>query len=209
VSRFVRWRGHVIVGLTTLAFVLAVANLVKADYLTWDALAARRDALAAAASIVTTAVLLTGAVLSYFRFFRGRTLSVRAEISLIAIPLNAPDGRFLHTLTLQLKNVGSMAIWDPVPRIAIHAHTHSGVEDRGIIEHWYDPLEAPDGRKRIAVVDAGETAQFFTHQSFPPTDWAVTYIATVTCDTGDVWKCASTVANGAPAGPALNDGGDR
>jgi hypothetical protein len=188
-----RRRGSLVVGLSILVFLLSIASLRKAGILTLETLAANKDASAAASSLISAAAIVSGALLTYFRFFRGRTLSVRAEVTLDVDHIQAPDGSSLHAITLHVRNMGTVSIWDPTPRIAIYTHGAEGYQSRGVIERWHDPLQVDDRRSRISVLDSAESATFFTHETYPSDVWAVTYIGAVACESGDVWKCAKTV----------------
>jgi hypothetical protein len=178
---------------------LALANLVKRDFLTWKMLADHKDGLDAASSAIGILVVTAGAVLSYFRFFHGRTFSTRAELDLVVKVYALPNGRLLHTISLSLKNVGGSAIWNPQPLISILLSDADGSRDAGTIDRWFDPLQTDDGTLRVSVIDTGETGRFPTKMTFDATVWTVTYMASITCDSGDVWKHVHIVCN-APSG---------
>lgn len=183
-----RRRGFAIAFLSCLAVTLAIANLAKRGILTWDKLADKKDALAAASSALGILVILVGAVLSYFRFFHGRTFSTRAELDLSVRVLLLPNGHLMHVISLSLKNVGGSAIWNPQPLVTMSVTDSDGRRDAGTITSWFDPLQHADGTRRVSVVDTGETGSFLAQRIFEPSVWTVTYMASVTCETGDVWK---------------------
>jgi hypothetical protein len=190
-----RRRGLAIAFLSIAVLVLGVANLIKGGIITWDTLKDRKEGLDAASSVVSILVLTIGAILSYFRFFHGRTFATRAELDLAVCVHSLPDGRMLHAISLSLKNVGGSAIWNPQPVIAITVTDESGHHSVGTINQWVDPLEPTDGAKRVAVVDTGETGRFPTYRIFDAQVWVVTYLASVICDSGDVWKHVHIVRN--------------
>ncbi|HEV7507316.1 MAG TPA: hypothetical protein VGS07_20680 [Thermoanaerobaculia bacterium] len=193
-----RRRGLAIAFLSVAVLGLVVANLVKWGLLTWDTFKDHKDSLGAASSVVSMVVLTVGAVLSYFRFFHGRTFATRAELDLVVCVYSLPNGRMLHTISLSLKNVGGSAIWNPQPVIAITVTDDSGSHSADAINRWWDPLVPTDGAMRVAVVDTGETVRFPTYRDFDAQAWIVTYFASVTCDSGDVWKYVHIVRNVAP-----------
>lgn len=198
-----RRRGLAIAFLSLGALGLGVANLVRHGILTWGTLSSHKDALAAASSAISILVLAVGAVLSYFRFFHGRTFATRAELDLAVCVYSLPNGRLLHTISLSLKNVGGSAIWNPEPVIAITIADESGSRAAGLIDRWIDPLEPTDGAMRVAIVDTGETGRFPFQRTFNAQVWTVTYLASVTCDSGDVWKYVHIVRN------VASDAGDK
>lgn len=197
-----RRRGLAIAFLSVAILVLSVANLIKSGIITWDTLKAHKEALDATSSFVNIIVVIVGAVLSYFRFFHGRTLATRAELDLNVCVHSLPSGLMLHTISLSLKNVGGSAIWNPRPAVAVLVSDESGSQPIDTIDHWKDSLELTDGALRVAVVDTGETGRFQTYRTFHAQAWVVTYFARVSCDSGDVWKCVQIVRN-----VALDTGG--
>jgi hypothetical protein len=174
---------------------LLVANVIKHGLLSWHLLESRKDALSAANSALTICILAVGGVLSYFRFFRGRTFAVRGELDLKVDVLEAPTHEMLHVLTLSFRNVGTVPIWNPEPRIEIRGHLGSESSPLGSISQWFEPMARPDGRIRAAVLDAGEVGRFYTQRFVNTEYWAVTYYASIACETGDVWQCTATVLN--------------
>jgi hypothetical protein len=188
-----RRRTTTIAALSLTAATLGLANLIKYGHVSWQFLADRKDALAAANSAVSILVLIVGGMLAYFKFFRGRTFSVRADIELSANVIPAPDGERLHVLNLSVRNVGTVAMWDPRARLLVYVN--ADWNEPQVVDRWEEKLHAQDTRRRSAVLDSGETGYFVTHTLFPPSVWAVTYIAEVTCDSGDVWQRVTTVSN--------------
>ena len=67
-------------------------------------------------------ILTFGAIASYFRFFKGRTLSPRLTINAAVEVFPIDATRTLHVLSVDVKNVGSVAIWGLEPRVEIHFH---------------------------------------------------------------------------------------
>lgn len=188
-------RFSVVAALVALCLLLVLANIIKHGLLTWEELVRHKDALAAANSAVGIVVLCIGAILSYFRFFKGRTLSLRAELKLDIAVIEAPGERYLHAISLEVKNVGSATIWNPSPKIAAYTYTGENREFHSLTDQWDEPLQQDDGIQRIAVLDSGETSSFLSHKVFDRSVWAVTYMASVSCDSGDVWKRLATVEN--------------
>jgi hypothetical protein len=190
-----RRRGFAIAFLSSAAFVLVLANLAKRGVLTWDTLKAHKEALESASSGLSILVVFVGAVLSYFRFFHGRTFSTRAELDMTVQVYSLPNRLMLHVIALELKNIGGSAIWDPQPFVSMTIHGPEGTRPGGEISEWPDVLPAYDAGPHTFVVDTGETARFAAQRTFDPGDWSVTYMASVRCDSGDIWKHIKIVRN--------------
>ena len=188
-----RHSGPLIAALGVAAAALIVANFFKYRATIVGGLAEHKDPLSAAASAVNIAAVSVGAVLSYYRFFRGRTFSTRADLGLSVSIIPTPSDTYLHAVYLRIKNIGTLSIWDPRPSLQIRYYgQHPGVET---LESWRE-LEAPGRRRRgLPVVDAGEVASFSAILEVPRSTWAVGYEAFVESSDNALWKESILVAN--------------
>lgn len=191
-----RHAGPVTFVLSLIVIVLALSNAWKHELVSARWLAGQKDALAALNSIVTMLILLAGSIFSYYRFFKGRTLSLRVELALGISVHQTPRQYRIHAISLSAKNVGSSTVWNPTPEITVHVHGPEGVAATRHITEWSE--EGGNDGHMVAVIDAGETVFFFAHQHIPDDAWAVTYAASVRADQGDVWHISSTVSNKEP-----------
>ncbi len=147
----------------------------------FDWLAKQKDALTALNSIVTMLILIAGSIFSYYRFFRGRTLSLRSELSLDVSVHQTPEQYFIHAIALTAKNVWGSTIWNPKPSIVMHIHGPKDVEQHKVINNWWEEPGNED-QKTAIVIDPAETVGFFARQDIPATVWAVTYMASLQAD---------------------------
>jgi hypothetical protein len=184
--------------LGAVVLLLLAANGVKYGFLSWEWLETRNDALDAAYSAVSIVAILVGGVLAYYRFFRGRTLATRAELSVDIEILEAPENRLMHVITVRVKNVGTVTIWDPRPIIDGREHRTGGIDTQFRIDRWYEPLTDANEKTHLGVLDSGESGDFFAQRIVDSEPWAVTYVATVRCASGDSWTKLKTVANRLP-----------
>jgi hypothetical protein len=188
-----RNRGTILFVLSLLVVGLAVANAWKAHVVSFAWLAAQKDALGSLNSIVGMLVLIVGSVFSYFRFFRGRTLSLRSELALSVSVHATTENYFIHAMTLSAKNVGNVTIWNPLPRISLRIH---GPPDNQRVEDVVDwEREQEQTQDLIAVIDPGETVSFFAVRHIECAAWAVTYSASLRADQGDTWHVCKMVSN--------------
>jgi len=132
-------------------------------------------------------------IFSYFKFFAGRTFSHRAELSMAVDLIQAPGEQIFHAATLTVRNIGTMPIWNPVPKMVITVSNAAGSRSYEIAD-WIQE-DNPDGLPRRGVIDAGEAVSFFVRHFVPQENWVVTYIATVQSDRGDIWTIGKSVAN--------------
>jgi hypothetical protein len=158
-------------------------------------LTGHKDALAALSSAISAAGIVIGGLMAYFRFFRGRTLATRADLTIEVELIPSPSGRLLHSITVSVKNVGTVTIWEPRPVIEVTRRHTDGTSSSFSIADWYELPDDNVGPPRLSALDSGETGAFFTSQFFEPEIWAVTYAAVVSCATGDSWTKLRTVEN--------------
>lgn len=175
--------------------VLVFVFSVKHGLLSLNWLGQHKDALSAANSLASMAAIGVGGVLAYYRFFKGRTLATRADLSITAKVLRFSEEELWHLVTLTVKNVGNVAIWEPRPVIDVTERNKDGATRTFKINQWYEAGADVDQGRRVAVLDSGESSDFFTQQRFPATVWAVTYAATVNCASGDSWTKLTIVEN--------------
>jgi hypothetical protein len=97
-------------------------------------------------------------------------------------------------VTLKLKNIGNLPIWDPVPSVEAYKEGANGSESE-IWEEWIEAEISNQGGDGIAVVDPGESVSFINHVRIPTDVWAVSYIAFFRGSGGQVWKCSATTSN--------------
>lgn len=186
-----RYNGVIIFALSLLAITLAATNLWRYGLLSSQRLEENKDALASLSSIATLLVLTAGSIFSYYSFFRGRTLALRVSVSLEVTVHKAPNGYYLHALTMTAKNVGGSMVWEPVARISIRQHLINGETREESVKKWSEERSANSSN----VIEPGEEAHFFVQTPFEHDCWAVTYLASVAADTGDRWHSAKTISN--------------
>ncbi len=187
-----RNRGGVIFALTVFVMILGMANALKHGLVSAQWLRDQKDTFSVLNSCVTMIILVIGAGFSYYRFFRGRTLSLRLEVSISVSVHDTPLDDNLHALTITAKNVGTSAVWDPRPVVKLKIHGPPDAESIWIIDEW----ESEEGKgETLAIIESGEAATFFALQSISKRAWAVTYFASVAADQGDVWHISKTFSN--------------
>jgi hypothetical protein len=164
----------------------------KVGVLSLGWLQSRKDAIN---SIVGVIVLLAGSTIGYLRFFRGRTLTSRLELSISVDTLESPRSGILHSVTVSAKNIGTIAIWGPHPRLHITTwHEDETRQNRVVDGVWQDTAVDHSRKRKVFLIDSGETADFCHEQLFPQCVWAVSYTAAVTSG-GTTWAKTKTVEN--------------
>src|ERR1700678_1114938 len=125
-SWLTRHRDVTIPALVVVVAALVLANLMRYKLLTATALASNKDSLSALSSAVSVIPIIAGSVFSYYRFFRGRTFFCRAELKVNVTVIPTGTGVNLHAVALEVKNIGSLSIWDPIPVIRIDEYGPKG-----------------------------------------------------------------------------------
>jgi hypothetical protein len=171
------WATPVLLGVL---LVLAAAYAHKRGVLTGVWLRSNKDAITALSALASASTVVVGGILAYVKFFRGRTLVRRAELSIDVKVLESPQGQILHFVTVSAKNIGTVTLVEP--RISLHSEAR---RNDGTIVHfevgfdgWSEVSDHGTAHGgRFAVVDTGEVAEFSFEKPFDSSVWAVHYVA--------------------------------
>lgn len=193
-----RHREALIVYLSLALLSAVVALLFKRGLISREILRQNKDTILAASSLVNTLLLIIAALLSYFRFFHGRTFSSRAELEVEATVYDTTEDFRLHSVVVDVKNVGSAPIWDP--KITVTPHPHGPPSDKLILGQWQPQAMTDDCVSRAQVIDSGETASFFAQLHVAKLAWATTYVVQLDSRSKDRWQKVVTVSNEFAAG---------
>jgi len=191
-----RHRDSLVFALSMTAVALGVLVSWRHGVLSSAWLEKNKDVVSAACNLVGAAVLVLGAIASYLRFFRGRTLSLRAELALAVSTHPTTDGVVLHAVTLTARNVGNATIWNPVPQMTLEVHGPPDTVASEVISNWSEETARVAGF--VPVIEPGETVMFFAVRRIPVSAWAVAYGATLRADRGDTWHTSRMVSNPQP-----------
>lgn len=176
--------------LILIAVVLALAVLFKRGALPRDISDHTIGLIGAVSSIATTVILIAGAILSYFKFFKGRTLSPK----LIIIPSSGKvtfNDEVVHWIETKIENKGSVAIWNY--QVSIEATLHMNKDEHVKVLNFMPAPADTEGRER--VIDVGETV--FEHAFLPVPEGvsAITFQIAVTDKSKTIWWRCLTVNN--------------
>lgn len=198
-ARWARFHSALVVALSVSVGILLVAVAFRYGLIRASTLVQNKDLIDVGTKLLGASILVFGAIASYFRFFKGRTLSPRLTISATVEVLPIDGARNLHILSVEVRNVGSVAVWGLEPRVEIHFH---GSQERTEedIGNWWTPLEQVDGKKRLHMLDTDESSQFVVHRKVPAEYWAVTYFTRVGLSSGHSWHRIVTASNRVGAG---------
>jgi hypothetical protein len=184
--------GPVITLLSIIATVLFVAVLFHYRIISKTILVQNKNFIELLSTIITTSIVLLGALFSYFRFFRGRTLAPRLKLSAHIDVIKATDTEYLHVLNFEVTNIGSVAIWNLRPDVEIQYHgTEQKTKEN--ITAWQTPME--EDNNKISMLDTEESSQYIVRRLVPIEIWAVTYYTKATLESGHSWRHAVTVSN--------------
>ena len=103
-----------------------------------------KDSIGAIQSISSIGVIMIGAVVSYYRFFRGRTFSTRLELEMEVTVIPADENTNIHSITLKARNIGTLSIWGLEPIITVDIHGPEEYPKVGDVTHWYSALSSND-----------------------------------------------------------------
>ncbi|MEP1571580.1 hypothetical protein [Roseibium album] len=189
-----RHHGACVLGLTIIVFALSLVHLWRLGFLSPDWLSANKDSLSALSSITTITIISTGAVFSYYSFFRGRTFSLRAQLELTATLHKTSEDDILQAYSLVVTNVGTSTIWNPQPTVRMVWHGQNNTVTEKIVDYWIEETHE-DAANQTPIIEPAEKAQFFGQYIVPKEIWAVTYHVTLSDDSNHNWSISKTVSN--------------
>jgi hypothetical protein len=141
---------------------LAWVNVHHTETALW--LGKNKDLLAALQCIVQMILLTIAATLAYYRFFRGRTLVSRADVTVGVTVISLSEAMNLHVIRVCLKNIGPSTIWSPRVSLRSTAVRSDGTTKR---DEWREVELSDRTRQACGMVDSGETITFATSVSVP------------------------------------------
>ena len=170
---FRKYRTSLVSALTLLVLVLVCLNLRKYGYLDIAYLAGLKDAAATLNSILTMIVLSVGSYYSYYRFFRGRTFSERAEVIVKVTVHDTPEDITLHGVTVEVKNLGSTAIWKPRVTVTLKSYGFAEYDYTSTYDMLGSSTTPGAQSKGIPLIDSAEVVSFYDLRKIPKKVWAV------------------------------------
>ena len=193
-NRFVRRNRNVILLWGVLIVIgLLIANAWHHELITPEILKKNKDAIQAASSVLTATVVVVGAFLTYYRFFKGRTFSLRGQIEIKVNVHDLLDAENLHVVKVLFKNVGTTAIFNPKLKLIVHILGDN--EERRVIDQWFDPGKELVDVPRMYFVDPEESASFLTHVTVSKMSPSVIYTAIISSEEKVIWQDAQSVSN--------------
>ena len=164
--------------------VMFTGVIIKQEIITYNLLVSNSALITITKDIITILAIIAGAILSYFRFFAGRTFSAKANIEFDVSLIETHDNRILHVVTLSILNIGSLTIWNPVAKIGIKQFNETKLNNDLIVDKFRSEAYFKDKGRSETVIDVGEKGYYMIWHEFETTTYAVTYIAEVTSSGG-------------------------
>lgn len=187
-----RHRGVLAGILIVLVAVLAAANILKYfPQLRFGPVEPTQ--ISAFSAALTASIVAAGAAYSYFHFFRGRTFSLKVElqVEISVVPLSDRNA-YLHTVRVDVKNVGASTLW--YPTVTIRSQAIGGEIETHDVTRWW--VEHVGGKPtELEIIEAGEKQSFVLLKEHARSVDAVTYYCSCASQDGNEWYTARTAAN--------------
>ena len=174
---------------------MLIGVIIKQNIITSSLLVSNSPLIAVIKDIITILAIIAGAILSYFKFFAGRTFSAKADIEFDVSLIESPNKNILHFVSVTILNVGNLTIWNPEAKIVIKQFNDNKSNDALIVDEFQSKSYFKDKGKSEPVIDVGEKGYYMIWHEFEPSTWAVTYTVEVTSSGGQKWQKTITIAN--------------
>jgi hypothetical protein len=186
-SKFDRIRLWATPVLVAVIVILIVAYLIKLGLIDPRRLGADKDSIAAIGSICTTLTVLVTGVFAYHRFFRGRTFTLRLDVNCEVTMVDGPHPASLGLLTVSVKNIGNVTVWDPQVSANVTYRYLDGRTVREPVAWPEDAVVRASRRRKVTAIDPGECSTFSAEIFIDKDVWALTQRVDVACG-GHHWS---------------------
>jgi hypothetical protein len=156
---------------------------------------ANKELILVVKDVVTIITIVGGAYVTYYRFFKGRTFTAKADLEIDIQLLRTPNGTILHHVKCHLSNRGGITIWNPTAKIGIKRFYKGNKQLSEVIEGIRETSFFDDGSITRYFVDPGEKITFIYHQEHENDIWAVLYDVEVNSKSGAIWKSSTIIEN--------------
>lgn len=185
-----KYKNHLILVLIGILFLLLLILLVNENILTIAKLELRQVFFDIMSKLLSSLILVVGAVFSYYRFFKGRTFSERIEIKIQAKVFDYNSDGKIHTIDLELENIGSVPVKNVSSEVISKFIYINGNEDTRKL-----PNVELIPEKFINIIDTQETDSRHYNLVVSEDVKAVLYHVKVTSSKGNIWTKIITVPN--------------
>jgi hypothetical protein len=168
---------------------------VKYGYINFKILKDNKDSIDAIGTIITSTILVIGAIASYYRFFRGRTFSVKADLSIDVTIHESGNESYIHSIKIELANLGAFPIWNVEVAIEAYNHIDNGKLSLINVELWKPEHKSINENETVDVIYSGEKSQYIAFNKVSKNIKVVTYFARVKSKKNAIWSKVITVSN--------------
>lgn len=192
-ENFWRYRKEIAVILITIFFLLFLVHLIQSNFITKNLFVDNKDVIDGLSKILSAAVLIIGAIFSYFKFFKGRIFKEKLLINISSKLIDNKENN-LHVIDVELKNIGDTAIWYPNETIQLIYIANNGTETISN-ETPNSPDEKLDKRKNIFLIEPQEVSYRHFTKFLPTEILALTFKIDIISNRGNKWSKSITIEN--------------
>ena len=122
--------------LVTILFILGIEILFRYNLLSVQIITDNKGIIEVIKDIILIITIVGGGILSYFKFFKGRTFSLKADIHFDIKIFQTPNEDLLHAIKVEVENKGNFSIWDPKIILIIYKYGIDGNVAKETIKEW-------------------------------------------------------------------------
>jgi hypothetical protein len=172
---------------------IAIAN--KYNFITVQKLKANKDFIGSLKDVMTITAIIFGVIVTYYRFFIGRTFSQNANIEIAISIFDVCKDNNLHCIMISFKNVGNLAIWNPKANIYVKRYEEGKFYP---LNEIYD-IEELSGNSSEKLheffVNSSETLVYCHHLEIPKKILITNYIVEIVSSNKSAWSNSITIKN--------------
>lgn len=182
------------VGAAIVIIVFGSAIVANLDFFTVANLRVQKDFISAVGTMISSSLLMLGAIFSYYRFFKGRTFTEKLNIRINLKVIECDDKENIHALDIALSNTSSIVIRDPEAMLTV------SLIDRDALKLDPIQLQVPDfdPSKSNALIEPQENFHYHKNLIVAKSVKAVSYYVSVRSKRNHRWGKIITVPNRLP-----------
>lgn len=107
---------------------------IQEGYIDGNTFTRNREVIEVVNTFIAIILLVLAAIFSYYRFFRGRTFSLQADISLTVTLHSTAQSNILHVIDVEFVNNGAFPIIEPTAKLLAYRHGINQVSEGILID---------------------------------------------------------------------------
>lgn len=179
--------------LLAIIIVLLLLLLNKQHLVSISSLVKNKDFFDVISKVVGSSAIIVGGILSYYKFFKGRTFSESLKLFVNVKVFSATESQNLHFIDIQLENTGNVTIWEP--HIFVDIVYYSDLRKEENIDLIERNSEKDEKGFYKPLIEVTETISNHLNHLVNVSDWLIVYRVKIISKKGNIWERLVSIPN--------------